>query len=174
MKLYWLVHIHFLKGNVCQLKRWWETVWDLETGVHCHYSCCCCLFAKLYLTLCDPMDCSPPDSSVHGISQARILERVAIFFSRGSSWHGDQSCVSCIGFFFNHWATWNIPLLLLLGSYPRATSLDQGRQRRPDLLKTFKERTFSSLKDYWNNACHFSPVYIILLPYWYAQHLEIR
>ena len=37
------------------------------------------------LTLCDPMDCSPPGSSVHGIPQARILEWVAISFSRGSS-----------------------------------------------------------------------------------------
>ena len=34
---------------------------------------------------CDPMDCSPPGSSVHGISQARILEWVAFLFSRGSS-----------------------------------------------------------------------------------------
>ena len=37
------------------------------------------------LTLCNPVDCSPPDSSVHGISQARILEWVAIPFSRDSS-----------------------------------------------------------------------------------------
>ena len=36
-------------------------------------------------TLCDPMGCGPPGSSVHGILQARILEWVAIFFSRGSS-----------------------------------------------------------------------------------------
>ena len=36
-------------------------------------------------TLCDPMDCSPPGSSVHGISQARMLEWVVISFSRGSS-----------------------------------------------------------------------------------------
>ena len=36
------------------------------------------------LTLCDPMDCSPPGSAVHGILQARILEWVAISFSRGS------------------------------------------------------------------------------------------
>ena len=36
-------------------------------------------------TLCDPIDCSPPGSSVHGILQARILEWVAISFSRGSS-----------------------------------------------------------------------------------------
>ena len=43
------------------------------------------LVAQLCLTLCDPVDCSPPGSSVHGIAQARILEWVAISFSRGSS-----------------------------------------------------------------------------------------
>ena len=47
-------------------------------------------------TLCDPMDCSPPDSSVHGILQARILEWVAISFSRGSSQPRDWTRVSCI------------------------------------------------------------------------------
>ena len=41
--------------------------------------------AQSYLTLCDPMDCSPPGSSVHSVLQARILEWVAIPFSRGSS-----------------------------------------------------------------------------------------
>ena len=48
----------------------------------------------------NPMDCIPPGSSVHGISQVRILEQVAISFSRGSFWPKDQthiSCVSCIG-----------------------------------------------------------------------------
>ena len=44
-----------------------------------------CLITKSCLILCDPMDCSPPGSSVHGISQARVLEWVAISFSRGSS-----------------------------------------------------------------------------------------
>ena len=48
------------------------------------------------LTLCDPMDCSLPDSSVHGIFQARILEWVAISFSRGSSQPRDRTQVSCI------------------------------------------------------------------------------
>ena len=46
--------------------------------------------------LCDPMDCSPPGSSVHGILQARILEWVAISFSRGSSRPRDQTQVSHI------------------------------------------------------------------------------
>ena len=46
------------------------------------------------LTLCDPMDCSLSGSSVHGILQARILEWVAISFSRGSSWPRDRTWVS--------------------------------------------------------------------------------
>ena len=52
-------------------------------------------------TLCDPMDCSPPGSSVHGIHQAGILEWVAIPFSRGSSQSRDQTQVSyTAGWFF--------------------------------------------------------------------------
>ena len=47
-------------------------------------------------TLWDPMDCSPPGSSVHGILQARILEWVAISSSRGSSPPRDQKCICCV------------------------------------------------------------------------------
>ena len=51
------------------------------------------------------MDCSLPGSSVHGILQARILEWIAISFSRGSSWPRDQTQISCIaGRFFAIWA----------------------------------------------------------------------
>ena len=57
-------------------------------------------------TLCDPVDCSLPGFSVHGILQARILEWVTISFSRGSSWPRDRTRVSCIGVrHFNLWAT---------------------------------------------------------------------
>ena len=57
-------------------------------------------------TLCDPMDCSLPGFSIHGIFQARILEWVAISFSRGSSWPRNQTWVSCIaGKCFILWAT---------------------------------------------------------------------
>ena len=48
----------------------------------------CVLVAYLCLTLCEPMDCSPPGSSVYGISQVRIQEWVAISYSRGSSQPG--------------------------------------------------------------------------------------
>ena len=57
---------------------------------------CCCLIGKLCLTLCDPMDCSPPGFSVHGILQARTLEWAAISFSRGSSPPRDPTCIFCI------------------------------------------------------------------------------
>ena len=59
------------------------------------------LVAQSCLTLCDPMDYSLPGSSVHGILRARILEKVAILFSRESSQRRDQTQVSCIaGRFF--------------------------------------------------------------------------
>ena len=56
------------------------------------------LVTLLYLTLCNPMDCSPPGSSVHGILQARILKWVAIPFSRGSSQPRDQTCISFVSY----------------------------------------------------------------------------
>ena len=55
----------------------------------------CVLVFQSCLTPCNPMDCSPPGSSVHGILQVRILEWVAIFYSRVSSQPRDQ--ISCIG-----------------------------------------------------------------------------
>ena len=56
--------------------------------------------------LCDPMDCSPPGSSVHGILQARILEWVAISFFCRSFWPRDWARVSSIaGGFFTIWAS---------------------------------------------------------------------
>ena len=57
---------------------------------------CVCVHAQLCLTLCDPVDCSPPGSSVCGISQVRILNWVAISSSRGSSWPRDRVSISCI------------------------------------------------------------------------------
>ena len=66
----------------------------------------CVWVAQLCLTLCNPMDCSPPCSCVHGILHARILKWVAISLSRGSSQPRGQNRVSCIaGRFFTIWAT---------------------------------------------------------------------
>ena len=65
----------------------------------CHLLCASSV-AQSCPTLCDPVDCSPPGSSVHGITQARILEWAAISCSRESFWPRDQthiSCISCTG-----------------------------------------------------------------------------
>ena len=64
------------------------------------------LVAQSCPTLCKPVDCSPQSFSVHGILQARILEWVAISFSRRSSRPRDRTWVSCIaGGCFTFWAT---------------------------------------------------------------------
>ena len=65
-----------------------------------------CSVTQLCLTLWNPMDCSLPGSSVHGISQARVLEWVAISFSRGSSRPRNPTRVSHIAArHFTFWAT---------------------------------------------------------------------
>ena len=63
-------------------------------------------FAQFCPTLCDPMDCSLPSSSVHGIFQAIVLEWIAISFSKGSSWPRDRTQVSrIVDRHFTVWAT---------------------------------------------------------------------
>ena len=70
-----------------------------------------CMHARSYLTLCDPLDCSPPGSSVHGIFQARMLEWVAISYSRRSCWHRDWTHIPCISrWVLYHCATWETSL----------------------------------------------------------------
>ena len=72
----------------------------------CHEKVVKALVTQLCPTLCNPIDYSPPGSSAYGFLQARILELVAIPFSRGSSQPRDQTQVSCIAAgFFTIWAT---------------------------------------------------------------------
>ena len=84
------------KSKRCCKVKWTELKWS-EVAQSC-------------LTLCDPVDCSLPGSSAHGILHARILEWVAISFSRGSSRPKDWTCISCIADgFFTVWATKETP-----------------------------------------------------------------
>ena len=74
------------------------------------WSVCACLCAELLqlcLTLCDFMDCSLPDFSVHGILQTRILEWVTMPSSRRSSWLRDLNHISYI---YLHWQVGSLPL----------------------------------------------------------------
>ena len=92
--------VHLVKAMVfpvvmcgCELDH--KESWKKESAV-----------AQSWLTLCNPMDYSLPAFSIHGIFQERVLEWVAISFSRGSSWPRDQTWVSRIsGRCFNVWAT---------------------------------------------------------------------
>ena len=115
-KLYWgLGELSFLQENLCVFQQveekyksraWHEgityffTKFSLLPNGFILEKGWCCLVAKSCPTLCDPVDCSPPSSSVHGIFQARILEWVTSSYSRGSFWSKDQThifCVSCVG-----------------------------------------------------------------------------
>ena len=60
-------------------------VYDVRQRLFLSIVCVMCLVAQSCRTLCNPVDCSPPGSSVHGILQARILEWVAMPSSKGSS-----------------------------------------------------------------------------------------
>ena len=81
-----------VRDNMKELNR--QSFQMMLHGSECY---CCRLVAQSCPTLCDPMDCSPPGPSVHGILQARILEWVAMPSSRGSSRPKDQTLVSCNG-----------------------------------------------------------------------------
>ena len=82
---YWFIYSFSSPSSLWAPGGWQETL--PEPNI----SYCCCLVTKSCPSLCDPKDCSPLGSSVHGILQARILEWVAVHFSRGSSWPRNQT-----------------------------------------------------------------------------------
>ena len=103
------VVVQLICGNntiICQLPTPENRAWQILSAYEITtMSACVC--AQSRPTLCDPMDCSLPDSSFHGILWARILEWVTMPSSRGSSWPRDWSCVSWIAgrFLLSHWGS---------------------------------------------------------------------
>ena len=103
--LLFMIHIHIIHKSWKQLmfiNSWIDKMWYVRTMEHysalwilTHREHCVCV-CSVGLTLCDPMYWSPPDSSVRGITQARILEWVAISFSRGSFRPRDQTHDYCL------------------------------------------------------------------------------
>ena len=92
----WCLEICHSSENICtiEINRHYHDLLSYHSQVKL-------IGTQLCPTLCEPMICSPPGSSVHGIFQARLLEWVAISFSRGSSRPRDRSLVSYItGRFF--------------------------------------------------------------------------
>ena len=101
------------------------------------------LVTQLCLTVCNPMDSSLEDYSVHGFLQARIVEWVAIPFSRGSSWTRNQTWVSCTaGRFFTIWATREAHPFMTTGKSITLT------------LKTFVGKVMSLLFNMLSKDCH--------------------
>ena len=99
----------------------------------CNNCCCCCSVTKSCPTLCEPMDHSLPGSSVHGTSQKRILEWVAISFSRGSSQPRDGTLVSCVGRrILYHWVIWEAHNWIHWGEYVCLFSVDYTEPFRKD------------------------------------------
>ena len=93
-----LVETSHWKQSIYQLKKVSIIVPKIDNILHKETQC---MPAQSCLILCNPTDCSPPDSSIHKILQARTLVWVAISYSRGSSWLRDWTCISCIaGRFF--------------------------------------------------------------------------
>ena len=86
-----IYHVDFSKGNMVLI------LWSMCAQGECVHVCVCvcdvcgCSVTQLCPTLCDPMDCNPLGSSFHGIFQTRILEQVAICYTRGSSQLWDQT-----------------------------------------------------------------------------------
>ena len=114
---------------------------------------------QLCLTLCNPIDCKLPDPSVHGILQARVLEWVAISFSRGSSRPRDQTWVSCFAGIFVTTEPPGKPILYkgciyamvgILNSWGRDNLFPFGNQKQNSVLchthknnsKIFKAKSF--------------------------------
>ena len=110
MSLFW----NLWQGNSLILPTWSLSLLSLA-----------CVHVKLLQsspTLCKPTDCSPPDSSVHGILQARILEWVPISFSKGSSQSRDQNCL----LYLLHWQACSLPLAPLGSPFLSLASINLG------------------------------------------------
>ena len=105
-----------------------------------------CMHAQSRPTVCNPMDCSLPGSSLHGIFQARILEWVAISSSRGSSLSKDRtrvSCISCIGRWVLYYCgNWEATVILVIFKVLLASWLKVVLKRKSSIF-TFRVESFN-------------------------------
>ena len=129
--------------------------------------CLCCvlsimklLVSQLCPTLCNPMDCSPPGSSVHGILQAQTLEWFAMSSSRGSFQPRDQTLVSCTaGRFFTIWATrkaYDRRTSCFLETFVPIRSPDLGRSQVSHILSSVLVLSAAASKFLFNESICFS------------------
>jgi len=143
-----------------------------------------CSIAQSCLTLCSLMNCSLPGSSVHGISQARILERVAMSYFRVSNQPRDQTRISSFsilaGRFFTTSITWEASLDLIDEKYFSSSSQSNKRHRKVNgfsQLRTGGQESLSSFirrVDFqlWNSGTSLYYSFIVktyssLSPFWF-------
>ena len=104
---------------------------------------CCCWVGQSCPTLWDPTDYSPPGSSIHGISQARILDWAAISYSTGSFQHRDQTPVSCTRrWILCRWATREVHALAIKMYFLKTLTLKTGRLLYYDLKSHYHSVIF--------------------------------
>ena len=121
--------------------------------------------AQSCLTLCDPMDCSPPGSSVHGIFQARIPEQVAVPFFRGSSQSRDWTHVThIVGRFLTIWATKGDAMWDRISDLWWMCNINKNQifVMHSSLQFLSHVQIFVTWKKVWTAACQASP-YVLLL-----------
>ena len=140
-----------LKPRNQQIKR---NIFNYCNERECKKEYMCVLSHFNHVRLCDPMDCSPPGSSLLGVLQERILEWVAMSSSRGSSQPRDQTCVLCLlelaGFFTTN-AIWEaymatFPGLLMVKKPPA----DEG------VVKRLRFNSGSGRSPWHGNPLHYS------------------
>ena len=137
--MYVSLHINSTPAFYINCPRLTPSPWKIIS--HIHFENRYVLIEQLCLTLCNPMDYSPPVSSVHGILQASVLEWVVIPFSRGSSWPRDQTQVSSIaGRLFTILATREA--LVALTIFPQKTTF-----KNPQISFQFPQKWRILLKD---------------------------
>ena len=119
---------------------------------------CCCLVIKSCSTLCDPMGCSLPGSSVHGISQARILEWISISFSRDIlDWGIEPASPALAGRFFTTEPPGKVHILL--------STLET-------FIYYFQNKHFSTNStDEFKNVLHYSTEFIVGFLFFASGHL---
>ena len=115
---------------------------------------------------CDPMDCSPPGFSVHGIFQGRILESVAISYSKESFQPRDRTCVSCVScigrWILDHWESYPYAAAAKsLQSSPTLCDPIDGSPPGSSVSWSLQARVLEWIAISFSNACmlsHFSRV----------------
>ena len=104
---------------------------------------------QLCPTVCNPTDYSLPDSSVHGVFQARILDWVTISCSRGSSQPRDQTQVSCVSYIdrwtLYHCTTWEAPSFFI---HTFIKALSMSRTGKPGMLQSMGSQSQTWLRDW--------------------------